>query len=79
MAAVLEESLKPLLRFVAEPDSIDFDDDLVFCIEALIKKSMQVSPCMIEVFPHLVSIQNKNHGCLANLLQCLNAYMLYGS
>lgn len=78
MAAVLEDSLKPLLRFVADPDSIDFDDDLVFCIEALVKKSSSVSPCMMEVFPHLVSIQRKNNGCLANLLQCVNAFMVHG-
>ena len=56
MAAVLEEAMKPLLRFVAEPDVIDFDDDLVFCVEALIKKSRTVTPVMAEVFPHLVNI-----------------------
>lgn len=35
---VLEESIKPLLQLMIQPAQIDFDDDLVFCVEALIKK-----------------------------------------
>ena len=36
---VIETCIQPLLRFADQPEAIDFDDDLVFCIDALIKKS----------------------------------------
>ena len=36
---IIEETIKPLLKFLKDPTLIDFDDDLVFCADALIKKS----------------------------------------
>ena len=36
---LIEELIKPLLYFMIDPKDIDFDDDLVFCVDALIKKS----------------------------------------
>ena len=36
---IIEEMIKPLLQFMTNLQDIDFDDDLVFCIDALIKKA----------------------------------------
>jgi hypothetical protein len=40
---LIEETLKPLLAFAEDPTMIDFEDDLIFFIDALIKKSKSCS------------------------------------
>ena len=77
VVGILEESLKPILRYAADPSVIDFDDDLVFCIDALVRKQKAASPILQEVYPHLPKFQEKNKGLLANLVSCLNAYIIY--
>ena len=39
----IEETLLPLLKFTAEPESIDFEDDLIFFIDTLLRKSKTCS------------------------------------
>ena len=36
------------------PTSIDFDDDIIFCICSLLKKSKKASPVLRKVFPFLI-------------------------
>lgn len=43
---IIETCIHPLLRFADQPELIDFDDDLVFCIDAIIKKSRACSSIM---------------------------------
>lgn len=50
---LIEETLKPLLAFAENPNMIDFEDDLIFFIDALIKKSKCCSPMIQEIFPYL--------------------------
>jgi|LauGreDrversion4_2_1035121.scaffolds.fasta_scaffold1185592_2 hypothetical protein len=38
MIASIEETLKPILQYASRPQLIDFDDDLIFILDALIKK-----------------------------------------
>lgn len=33
------DAVKPLLRFTADPSILEFDDDLVFVIDALVQKA----------------------------------------
>ena len=63
---------------MVNPKLIDFDDDLVFCIEALLKKAKGCSQIMMELYPYLILFQEKNGGILANLVSCLNSYIIYG-
>ena len=39
----IESMMKPLLLFATRLNDIDFEDDLIFCIDALIKKSKSCS------------------------------------
>jgi len=76
---IIEETLKPLLAFAEDPTMIDFEDDLIFFIDALIKKNQACSPTIQQVFPYLKGFQNKYKGMLANLTSCLNSYIFFGS
>ena len=76
---IIEDIIKPLLQYMVNPKDIDFDDDLVFCIDALIKKSQCCSKTMQDIFPLLENFQNKYKGILANLTSCLNSYIIFGA
>ena len=75
---IIEDSLRPLFVLMTNPKDVDFDDDMVFCAYALIKKTKTCSLMMQEFFPYLQMFQNKYEGMLANLTNCLNAYIVYG-
>ena len=75
---IIETCIHPLLRFADKPELIDFDDDLVFCIDAIIKKSKGCSTIMQELFPYLMKFQDKYGGLLANLTNCLNSFIVFG-
>jgi len=62
---------------MVRPTSIDFDDDIIFCLNSLMKKSKKVSPILMKIFPCLPKFQEKYKGLLANLLHTLNSYLLY--
>jgi hypothetical protein len=36
---IIETSLIPLFEYLVRPNSIDFDDDIIFCLNSLMKKS----------------------------------------
>jgi hypothetical protein len=40
----IEDMLRPLFEYLVKPTAIDFDDDILFCICSLMKKSKTVSP-----------------------------------
>jgi hypothetical protein len=50
---IIEETLMPLFEHLVNPTTIDFDDDLIFCIQSLLKKSKTASPVMRKIFPFL--------------------------
>jgi importin-8 len=51
--SVIEETLMPLFEYIVQPNSIDFDDDIIFCICSLLKKSKKASPVLRKIFPYL--------------------------
>lgn len=75
---IIEEAIKPLLRLMVDPNQVDFDDDLVFCVDALIRKSKGCSLVIQDFYQFLPKIQVKNDSVLANLTDCLNAYIVFG-
>ena len=50
---IIEETLLPLFEYLVAPTSIDFDDDIIFCLTSLMKKSKVVSPTLRKTFPYL--------------------------
>lgn len=50
---IIEETLMPLFEYIVKPSSIDFDDDIIFCLCSIIKKSKTVSPSLRKIFPFL--------------------------
>ena len=70
--------MKPLFEFIIEPKQIEFDDDIVLVIKALIKKRQGVSQNLWTVFPHLIKVFEKNKKVFGNLLDTLNSYVIYG-
>jgi len=50
---IIETNITPLLKFAEDPTKIDFEDDLIFFIDSLIKKSQNCSEIYQEIFPYL--------------------------
>jgi hypothetical protein len=50
---IIEETLLPLFEYLVTPSFIDFDDDIIFCLTSLMKKSKVVSPTLRKIFPFL--------------------------
>lgn len=40
---IIEEQLLPLFEYLVKPTMIDFDEDIIFCLCSLMKKSKTVS------------------------------------
>lgn len=50
---IIELKLTALLKYSENPMLIDFEDDLIFFIDALIKKSKVCSINVQQIFPYL--------------------------
>lgn len=74
---IIEETLLPLFEYMVNPQEIDFDDDIIFCICSILKKGKKASPVLRKVFPFLKQFQIKYKGIFGNLLQALNMYIVY--
>ena len=66
-----------MLVYCQFPEKIEFDDDLVFCIDALLRKQKKLTTVLQEVFYFLKKFQIKNNGVLANLVNVLNSYIVF--
>lgn len=78
MREQFEEALKPIFRFISEPEKISFEDDILLLLKSMIKKSKSVTPVMWEMFDHFPKILAKSKGQLGDLLDTLNSFMIYG-
>ncbi len=78
MREPFEEALKPIFRFVSEPQSITFEDDILLLLKSMIKKSQSVTPIMWEMFDHFPKLLTKSRGQLGDLLDTLNSFMIHG-
>ena len=69
----------PVLGLMAEPDKIQFEDDICQLIKQMIRKQRTVSPALLQVLPFLEKTFIKNKHCFGSvLLDCLNYYLIYG-
>ena len=73
-----EEALKPVLKLLANPSAIKFDDDIIVLIKTFVKKSKGISPVMWELFDLFPSVVAKNKGQLCDLIDTINHFMVYG-
>lgn len=64
---------------MADPTSITFDDDIVMCIKAEIRRSKAVSHTHWEVFSQFPKVLAKNKDSLGNLLDATNNYLQFGA
>jgi len=78
MTAEFEEALKPIFQFIANPNAISFEDDILILIKSMIKKSKTVSPILWEMFDLLPNVLLKNKGQMGDLLDTINYFMIYG-
>jgi len=78
MTAEFEEVLKPIFQFIANPNAISFEDDILILIKSMIKKSKKVSPILWEMFDLLPNVLVKNKGQMGDLLDTINYFMIYG-
>ena len=74
----IEASLIPLFEYMADPVSIEFEDDIVLVIKSFIKRTKTVSPVLWKLFPELPRVFTKNELVFGNLLDTLNYYLLFG-
>ena len=78
MVYVIEQCSLPLLRFMQDPDSVSFDDDLIFFISSLLKKSRSTdSEILRQAFQFLPKFLVKFNYIFGPLIECLSLYTLY--
>lgn len=73
----IEEEMKPILEYAAEPEKIDFDDDIALLISTSIKLSQRLTEIQKTIFRCFEAIHGKYKGIFGNLLNCLNMYVVY--
>ena len=60
--------MKPIFEFAAEPEKIDFDDDIALLISTSIKLSKRLTETQKAVFKCFEPIHAKYKGIFGNLL-----------
>ena len=73
-----EKLLTPLFSFLQNPNTINFEDDIVMVILNLIRKTQTISEVQWQVFDVLKNLQDKQKGCLGILFRLVNLYVVYG-
>ena len=52
----IEEALKPLFEFIADPLKIEFEDDIVLAVKSMIRRTNNISETLWIIFPHLQKV-----------------------
>jgi hypothetical protein len=76
--AQIEEILKPLYVFMVDPTKISFEDDIVMCVKAVIRKTKAVSQTQWDILSQLPKVLAKNKDSLGNILEATNHFLQYG-
>jgi hypothetical protein len=71
----VEKCLAPLLNYLKNPIKIEFDDELLDILKALLNNSDYVTPFSKEIFPYLHQIITKTEGLNTTLFKILNMYI----
>ena len=75
---VIEESLLPLLNYLDESKSIEFDEDLVLILTKMINYKKQLTKSTIFALQFLYKYAEKNEGMHLDLFELVNNYIIYG-
>jgi hypothetical protein len=75
----IEQALQPLFEFIANPENIEFEEDICQTVTTLISVSKRVSTTNQIVYPHIFKVFTKYKMELGNLFQMLNMYINFGS
>jgi hypothetical protein len=71
----VEKCLAPLLNYLKNPIKIEFDDELLDILKALLNNCEYVTPYSKEIFPYLQQIITKTEGMSTTLFKILNLYI----
>ena len=74
----IENALLPMFNYLVDPTDIEFDDDIMQVICALITKRGDISENMAKIFPYLPNFFEKYNRSFGSLFQTLNCYLYYG-
>lgn len=75
----IDEMITPLLVYMKYPNKIDFDEDFIQIMIALIQTLKSIPPCAIKLFPDLCQYLRKKKGLTVDLFQLLNLYIIYSN
>jgi hypothetical protein len=76
---LIEESLKPLVDYMENPNKIDFDEDLVAVIYLIIKYNKKVTGLCFSIIKNLYKYCDKLKGLYPDTYKLVNAYLAYGT
>eukprot|EP01022_Parablepharisma_sp_SALTPOND_P006054 TRINITY_DN1245_c0_g1_i1.p1 TRINITY_DN1245_c0_g1~~TRINITY_DN1245_c0_g1_i1.p1 ORF type:complete len:948 (+),score=72.74 TRINITY_DN1245_c0_g1_i1:10012-12855(+) len=74
----IEAALLPMFNYLVDPTHVEFDDDMIQVITALITRRGGISDNMAKIFPYLPNFFEKYGQTFGSLFQTLNAYIFYG-
>lgn len=74
----IENAMLPVFNYLANPQDIEFDEDIVDVVKILIDRYAGVSLNMEKIFPVLPKYFEKAGCVFGNLLGVLNCYLFYG-
>ncbi len=77
-AAAIEQTMTSLFIFLAAPEEICFDDDMIMCVKAVIRRMKTVTPIQWDIFYQFPKILQKNKHSFGHLLDTINSYLLFG-
>ena len=78
MVPVIEECSVPLLEFMQNPEEVNFDDDLIFFIDSLLKKAKSTNSRILQLaFQTLPKFLEKFNYIFGPLLECISLYTMY--
>ena len=73
MVEIIESCALPLLQFMQNPEAVNFDDDIIFFISSLLKKSKSTdSPILQQAFQFLPKFLSKFNYIFGPLLECIS-------
>lgn len=71
----VEKCLEPLMSYLKNPNKIDFDDELLDILKALLNNSDTITPLSKEIFPYLTHVITKTEGMSTAMFKILNMYI----
>lgn len=74
----LEQRLKPIYLFMADPTVISFEEDILIILKAFIRRNQTVTQVQWELYQQFPKVLEKQKYCFGNLLDTVNYYLMYG-